>query len=415
MQSSLFRWQAVKQQKNKLYGEVIITQPPSTYRITFVILLIVLAIVLLLLYGTYARRETVVGYVVPDKGLVKIYAPIQGELYKQHITEGQIVKQGELLFSVRTLSANSAGSDKDALLLNELSDQKQNLTNKIEQEQLLNESRTDTIIKQIVGVEKEITESEKGLNLQQKQLSIVNESGKRLLALNAQGHISQTQLSESKQQIISSKLAVQNVKRQVIQLENRLTELSQQQKQQPLEWQSRESDLKRNLSDITQRLVEISGRREYVIRAPVSGRLTALQISEGQRLNTQSLLVAILPKDTQLHVELFLPTRAAGFIAKEQSVLLRFGAFPYQHYGLHKGKISHIAQVILAPNELPIPVQLNEPVYRVKVTLDSQTVLAFGKEFPLQAGMLLDADIILEKRTLGQWLLEPIYGLRGAL
>jgi len=412
---NLFRQDAIEEQKDRLYGEVIIAQPPSTYRITFIILLVVLAIVLLLVYGTYARRETVIGYVVPDKGLVKIYAPIQGELYKQHITEGQVVKQGDLLFSVRTLSANSTGSDKDALLLNELTDQKQNLTNKIKQEQLLNESRTDTIKKQIAGGEKEIAESKKGLNLQQKQLSIVNESAKRLIELNAQGHISQNQLSESEQQVVSAEVAVQNVKRQVIQLENRLTELFQQQKQQPLEWQSRESDLKRNLSDIEQRLVEISGRREYVIRAPIGGRLTALQISEGQTLNTQSLLVAILPKDTQLHAELFVPTRAAGFIAKEQSVLLRFGAFPYQHYGLHKGRISNIAQVILAPNELPIPVQLNEPVYRVKVTLNSQTVTAFGKEFPLQAGMLLDADIILEKRTLGQWLLEPIYGLRGKL
>ena len=94
---------------------------------------------------------------------------------------------------------------------------------------------------------------------------------------------------------------------------------------------------------------------------------------------------------------------------------IRYGAFPYQHYGLHKGKVNNIAQVILSPNELPVPVNLNEPVYRVEVVLEEQSIVAYGDEFPLQAGMSLDADIILEERTLGQWLLEPIYGLRGKL
>lgn len=415
MTEQLFRTEALTEQKDKLFGEVVITQPPSTYRITFGILLAVLAIVLLLIYGTYARRETVIGYVVPDKGLVKIYAPVQGELFKQHIKEGQTVKQGELLFSVRTLSANNQGSDKDALLLNELSEQKQNLQVKIQQEESLYQTRVESTKQQLTGLKKELLQSKKSLVLQQKQLKVVSENEQRLKKLIVRGHISQNKISESRQKVIASQISVQNAEQQVTQFNNRLTELAQQQKQLPIEWESRMLDFSRSLSEIEQRLVEVSGRREYAIRAPISGKLTALQISEGQTLKSQAPLVAILPEGTNLHAELFLPTRAAGFIAREQNVLLRYGAFPYQHYGLHRGQVRHVAQVILAPNELPIPVQLNEPVYRVKVKLEEQVVSAFGKEFPLQAGMLLDADIVLEKRTLGQWLFEPIYGLKGKL
>ncbi len=413
--NSLFRQQAIDEQKDRLYGDVILTQPFSFYLITSGIFLIVVCVILMLVYGTYARRETVIGYLVPDKGLVKIYAPLRGILSKKHIKEGQEVSNGDILFTVSTLQANEKGSDRDTLLLGELEQQKSELQKKIIQEQAINEASIKSLVSKAVGIKHELNQLGSTILLQQKKVKLSTANLSRLNKLFSKGHIPKNQVTEYESTLLDSKIYLQSLKNQLIQRENSLSDLKQQQKQVPLEWQSRVIDFKQNLSEIEQRMVEISGRRIYTIRAPVSGRLTALQIFEGQTITSQSPLIAILPEGTDLHVELFLPTRAAGFIEPEQSVYLRYGAFPYQHYGLHKGRVSNIAQVILAPNELPIPVTLNEPVYRVKVELENQSVVAFGKEFPLQAGMLLDADIVLEKRTLGQWLLEPIYGLRGKL
>ena len=415
MTSPLFRQQAIEEQKDRLYGEVIITQPLSFYLITSGIFIAVVCIVLMLIYGTYARRETVVGYLVPDKGLVKIYAPLQGVLSRRHIIEGQQVKKGDLLLTVSTLQANEHGGDRDALLLVEMEQQKIGLQNKTNQENALNATQIESLKHQVDGVNRELDQLKSSIILQQKLVNLSSVKLSNLKKLFEQGHIPENQVKEGEQIFLDAKVRLQSAQRQQIQLGNHLTELNQQQKQKPLEWQSRLVDLKRNLSDIEQRMVEISGRRVYTIRAPISGSLTALQISEGQTLNTHAPLIAILPEGTELHAELFLPTRAAGFIAQNQTVYLRYGAFPYQHYGLHKGKVKNITQVILSPSELPIPVALKEPVYRVKVMLDQQMVAAYDKSFPLQAGMLLDADIVLEERSLGQWLLEPIYGLKGKL
>jgi len=38
---------------------------------------------------------------------------------------------------------------------------------------------------------------------------------------------------------------------------------------------------------------------------------------------------------------------------------------------------------------------------------------AFGKAFDLKSGMLFEAGIMFEQRTLIEWLLEPIYSLSG--
>ncbi len=56
-----------------------------------------------------------------------------------------------------------------------------------------------------------------------------------------------------------------------------------------------------------------------------------------------------------------------------------------------------------------------EPLYRITVVLARQTITAYGKPQPLQAGMLVDADIVQEKRHLYEWVLEPLYSLTGKL
>ena len=56
-----------------------------------------------------------------------------------------------------------------------------------------------------------------------------------------------------------------------------------------------------------------------------------------------------------------------------------------------------------------------EPLYRISVDLAAQTVTAYGKPVPLQAGMLLDADILQETRRLYEWVLEPLFSLSGKL
>ena len=55
----------------------------------------------------------------------------------------------------------------------------------------------------------------------------------------------------------------------------------------------------------------------------------------------------------------------------------------------------------------------NEPIYRITVNLHQQTVTAYGQPMPLQAGMQLEADVLLERRRLVEWMLEPLFSISG--
>ena len=57
----------------------------------------------------------------------------------------------------------------------------------------------------------------------------------------------------------------------------------------------------------------------------------------------------------------------------------------------------------------------SEPVYRVRLELDKQTVRTYGNVMPLRSGMLVDASVKLERRKLYEWVLEPIFSISGRL
>jgi len=95
-----------------------------------------------------------------------------------------------------------------------------------------------------------------------------------------------------------------------------------------------------------------------------------------------------------------------------QEVRILYEAFPYQQFGTYRGRVKNISQTILTKSDASGPIELKEPAYRITAALDRPDIDAYGKRIPLQADMLLRADIILEKRSFMSWFLDPLLSLR---
>ncbi len=54
-------------------------------------------------------------------------------------------------------------------------------------------------------------------------------------------------------------------------------------------------------------------------------------------------------------------------------------------------------------------------MYRITVALDRQSVRAYGEEQPLAAGMQLEADVLLDRRRLIEWIFEPVLSVTGRI
>jgi membrane fusion protein len=173
--------------------------------------------------------------------------------------------------------------------------------------------------------------------------------------------------------------------------------------------------LERNISALDQELTEYESRRQVVIRAPSAGVATTILGVQGQYITPTTPLLSLVPEEAVLEAHLLAPSHAIGFIVLRQTVAVRYQAFPYQRFGSAKGRITEISKTLITPHEVTLPVPLQEPVYRVIVALEAQTITAYGTEMPLQAGMVLDADIWLEQRRLIEWIFDPLYSITGRL
>lgn len=413
MGSSLFRKEVLEHRKDRLYGEVILLQPLSITLLVGVVVLVCLLIVAILGWGTYARKETVRGYVIPDKGIVKTYAPQPGTIAKIHVHEGDAVKEGQPLITLLSERMLQGGTDIDTLLLQELQSAQQHLQDQIEGEKSLLASETTRLQTQLAGLHKELGQIEQSLKAQQDRLQILETriaSAKKLLQNK---HISEQDYQKVHEELLVQKQQYQELLRTKVNRQNMLSQTESELEQLPIRTQARIHSIENSISESKQRFTEVEGRRTVEIRSPVGGTVTALQVREGQWQATNTPLLAILPKDAKMQVELFVPSRAIGFITPNQIVRIRYDAFPYQRFGIYEGVVSVISKHVMLPSELPVPLELKEPVYRLIIDLKQQHVMAYGKAFPLQAGMALEADIILEKQRLFEWIFDPIISLKG--
>ena len=144
----------------------------------------------------------------------------------------------------------------------------------------------------------------------------------------------------------------------------------------------------------------------------------------GQAVSPSSALASLVREGAVLQAELYAPSSAVGFVRPGQAVRLRLEAFPYQKYGQLDGQVVQVSRTPLSSGELPAQPftaslagagsgQAGEALFRITVALDGSTREAWPQ--PLVAGMRLQADVLLERRRLLEWLFEPLFGLRNRL
>lgn len=414
MTSSLFRKEALEHRKDRLYGDVILLPPMSITVLVGVATFVCVLILTILFWGSYARKEQVQGYIIPDKGVVKTYAQQAGTISRVHVREGDEVKEGQTLITILSERSLQGGRDIDTLQLNELDNSLAQMQDRIEGEKSLLVAETSRLNNQINGIKKELIQVEQSLRTQEDRVAMLQsrvDSAKKLLDNK---HISQTEYQKLYEELLVQQQHQQDLLRAKLSGQNTLAQTESELAQLPLKSKTRVQDIEGHISDLKKNRAEVEGKRALEIRSPVEGTITALQAREGQQ-PTNTPLLAIVPKEAVFQAELYVPSRAIGFVTEGQTVRIRYDAFPYRRFGVYEGTISVISKHVLLPSELPMPIELKEPVYRVTVVLKDQHVHAYGRAFPLQAGMSLDADIILDKQTLFEWIFEPLISMKGRL
>jgi len=410
---ALFRQEAIEFQRySQQWGQVARLQPVSTKLLTWFIAAAVAAIVAYLFTGQYARKETVAGYLTPTSGTSKIFAPQQGTIKQIHVKEGEQVQEGQPLITVETNQISAEGYDVNSAMLSTLSSQKDLLSRQIAAEEQRTSSERERLSALIAGLKTEISQLRAQIDTQNERMRVAEEFVTAAAGLKAKGYMADVEFKRRQVAVLEQRQGLDALSQQLAARNNQLTENEYALQQLPTVMAGKIQSLRGELASVEQRIAEINGRRAYIIRAPAAGRVSTLQATLGQFADPRRLQMEIVPNDSVLEAQLFVPARAVGFVRPGQKVRILYEAFPYQQFGTYSGQVTNVSQTILTSNDAAGPLSLKEPTYRVTAALDRPDIIAYGKTIPLQADMLLRADIVLEQRSLITWFLDPLLSVR---
>ena len=411
----LFRKQALDHQREKLYGDIILTQPISYYVLGAFLLSITIIALFFLVTQSYARKEKVAGIIVPKQGMVSVFPPQAGILSDLRVTEGMYVTEDDQLFTVMVDQRANGGEYIGLKIIEELKVQEANLKKRLEFENERVETEIEAQEAESKRLKAEIERLKELINIQSETLKIEKNNYEKAKVMLEEEFISSMDVETFYRKYLDQKQQYQSLVMRMEEAVSSRTNIPLNVKVLKVNSKREIAGIESQISEIVKQQAQVEGQRELRFNAPISGRITSVVVNVGQKLNPSSPLFSIIPEGSCLQANLYLPTRSIGFMEDGQEVNISYEAFPYQKFGTYSGKISQIAKSVIMPGEPASGLSFKEPVYKVVAELEKQHIIAYGEEIVLKPGMMLSADVVLDKRTLFEWLLEPLYSLRGKI
>ena len=392
-------------------------------------------------WGKVARKVRVPGVLMPQWGTVELSPAISGVLLEQRVKEGDWVEQGQVLFVVNTDKTSAEGSTA-SLLASHLAQRRSTLLAERASRLAQNRQREAHLADRIRSLSLETEQATQEHALAKRRVELAHKNSARFAQMAAEGFVSDIQAQGKQEELIDLQARLENTLRNGLALSREQNaaeaDLALLQKQLAIDL----LQLERNLASLDQETAEIQSRKTSSVLAPQAGQVSTVHLSLGAMAQAGQTIASLVPRATSLvssHMSsqmstyapdpsahtlvaaLFAPTRTAGFIQPGQEVWLRLAAYPYQKFGLAKGRVLKVSGTPIAPQDLPhgqgtalmASTQSKEPLYRIQVELASQHVMAFGQAHSLRPGMTLDADVIHDVRGIWEWVFEPLLAIHA--
>jgi membrane fusion protein len=411
----LFRQQAVDEQAAAAYGAPIASIPGSWRVLTAFFVALLVAIATFLATQTFARKESAIGVLSLSLGEIRIVPQKVGTITNIYVRDGQVVKAGQPVARMSTSVELTDGRAVDEELLGAIERQRTALRARLESLDAALPLERRAIADRLAAERAQLVEMRRSAPEREDRLATARESLDAGRVYRQRGIISGNELRQRQYEYLAQHEAMQTFKAQIAQLVGSVAQDQALQAKLPRDQEQSRSSLLSEIAVLDEKRANATSLGGYVVTAKVAGRVTALQAKIGQTVDGTRPLMTLAPTGSRLQAELFVPSRAIGFIRRGQTVRLLYDAFPYQQFGAADGIVDGISTTVLMPDEVGAPVLLREPVYRVVVIPSKTEMFVYGRAMPLRPGMALTADLVLEERSFLRLMLDPLLAARGRI
>ena len=192
-------------------------------------------------------------------------------------------------------------------------------------EQLENDIASHT--RQLQDFEAEVQLQLAGLDSQEKRIAVSRQKLQRLKVLAGTGAVSdwdvivqQEHVNELEQELLRLQQGAQRLQRDRNSLQARRDRL-------PAATKMQRSVLVARRRQLQQEITEHESKRTAIVSSPVAGVVSSIQVNAGETAIAGQLLMTVLPENMILAAEVYVPSRAVGFIRPGQAVRLAYARF----------------------------------------------------------------------------------------
>ena len=134
----------------------------------------------------------------------------------------------------------------------------------------------------------------------------------------------------------------------------------------------------------------------------ITGTIASLPVRDGETVDAGQLIAIVVPEEDDMVAVLRIPASAMSDLKEGQEIGVSVDAYPYQTFGMIKTKVTKISRVAVEGKD--------GPEYEIEARMP-EMMMVYGEPVALLPGMTLTARITTRRRTIIEWILEPLYAV----
>ncbi|MBD8528035.1 HlyD family efflux transporter periplasmic adaptor subunit [Pseudomarimonas arenosa] len=403
----LFRQEAVAAASSR-FGSPVKPVGVAGWLLSLLLLLTLIVAGVFLATASYPRKEIVVGSIQYGSGAPRIVSPRPGTVAEILVREGQEVVAGQPLMAIALDPVLDSGERQGEAIESAVIQQAEARIRDLDAQIESNLLQERSLLATSRSHQEQLVQLNEQLQLQVARVLLAERTLVDVEPLVSKGHIPAIQVRTYEAELLAAKQSRVALQRELSTTHRLQSEAEASVKVLRSERTSLRARLEVEQGTLAEKQASLSGSSRLLLTAPIAGRATSIVARLGMPVEPASALAIIVPSDQRLQAELWVPSRAVGFLQSGQEVRYMYDAFPIERFGLGTGSIVSVSQAAVLAPDLVKELQTDEPMYRVIASIQDQAIGAYGDEWPLSSGMRLQAALVLERRSLLQWLIDPL-------
>lgn len=406
-----------------------------SYKVSMVVKIVVSFILLFILYAVVFDIDEIArgtGKFIPTSKVKSLKNYEGGVVSNIYVSEGDTVKKGQVLLTLNPIShqsklddnkirtaelqakiirleAEASGKpmekivckencDKNLLALEKsfyISNQKELKKNISKQQEQIKAKQSE-----LFDAQSKFDNLDKNYQMLRKEFEVKKELGKQKI-------FTQYEIGELERGLNDSKSASNSAKELIVQIKTQIQEIKDSIEETKLIFKNKASsqyneslaemlrlkEAKKNLEDII---------RRTVVKSPVDGIVKELFVHTiGTSIQSSAELLTIVPDNYEMVAEVQIKPEEIAKLHIGQPVKLKVTAFDYSIYGDLEGKITNISPDTIEDKDT------GENHYLIYVKT-KKNYLHNNEKYKIKVGMMVNADVLVGKKSIMSFLLKPI-------